>query len=340
METNKTGNNIWATLRQSIQKRGIRIKMTIIIAFIVLGTVGGLAVVVIPVQQNSITVKAFKVCEVTALSISATAAEALLSGQSILLNDIVRGVMNQDVEGLTEVSIIFKSKFFVSSDPKKVHQDVPEELMTRLRSVTTPVVDRKEISFEQSSGGTIQAFEFVRPIFYQEKRVGYTRIIYSKAAIEAEMNRLKTMSAITALVVVLVALGIVYYVSLTISKPIVQVADAAKKVGDGNLEVSLKIDSLDELGVLAYQFNHMVGELKEKLAMSKFVSSSTVSMIKGAGGQEMQLGGERKELAFFFSDVRGFTAMSEKKSPEDVVSILNEYLDLQAQVIRTFGGDI
>src|SRR6185503_14334838 len=41
-----------------------------------------------------------------------------------------------------------------------------------------------------------------------------------------------------------------------------------------------------------------------------------------------------------FSDMRGFTAMSENRSPEEVVRILNEALSLQASRVKKFGGDI
>jgi len=52
------------------------------------------------------------------------------------------------------------------------------------------------------------------------------------------------------------------------------------------------------------------------------------------------LGGTRINLAFLFSDIRGFTAMSEKMEPEEVVPLLNEYLDLQAKIIKRNDGDI
>lgn len=334
-------NRVLSGFERFIQKRGIRIKLTLLIAVLVIGTVGGLAAVVLPMQQESITRKAFQTCEVTALSVSAIAADTLLAGQRILLDDIIRGTMNQHVEGLAEISIVFKGKYYVTSDPKKSGQDVPEEMLERLRKATTPVIARSEIVHKQDDGTEIGAFEFTRPIFYQEKRIGYARIVYSKEAIESEVRAVRFRTAITAVIVTLISLGVVYYLAVTISKPVVQVANAAKEVAEGNLDVHLSIDSLDEIGALAEQFNRMVGELKEKLYMSRFVSSSTMEAVKVAAGEKkLELGGERKNLAFFFSDVRGFTAMSEKKSPEDVVSILNAYLDLQTQVIKKFGGDI
>jgi adenylate cyclase len=53
-----------------------------------------------------------------------------------------------------------------------------------------------------------------------------------------------------------------------------------------------------------------------------------------------RLGGERREITVLFSDVRGFTTFSEEHSPEEVVSILNEYLGEMAQVILSWDGTL
>lgn len=50
--------------------------------------------------------------------------------------------------------------------------------------------------------------------------------------------------------------------------------------------------------------------------------------------------GQRTELTIFFSDIRGFTTMSEKMAPEDVVVLLNEYLGTMSEVILKYGGTI
>ncbi|HNI97206.1 MAG TPA: adenylate/guanylate cyclase domain-containing protein, partial [Leptospiraceae bacterium] len=52
------------------------------------------------------------------------------------------------------------------------------------------------------------------------------------------------------------------------------------------------------------------------------------------------LGGSRKEITVFFSDVRGFTTLSEALSPEDLVKLLNEYLSVMTNVIIDFKGTI
>jgi adenylate cyclase len=52
----------------------------------------------------------------------------------------------------------------------------------------------------------------------------------------------------------------------------------------------------------------------------------------------LKLGGERRECTFLFTDVRGFTAMSERMDPELVTKIMNEALTIQSDTVKKYGG--
>lgn len=54
----------------------------------------------------------------------------------------------------------------------------------------------------------------------------------------------------------------------------------------------------------------------------------------------LRLGGERREVTSFFSDVAGFTSISEKLSPEELVRFLNEYLSEMTDIILDEGGTL
>lgn len=54
----------------------------------------------------------------------------------------------------------------------------------------------------------------------------------------------------------------------------------------------------------------------------------------------LKLGGERRKITILTSDLRGFTALSERSSPEEVIKVLNLYLGYMADVITQYQGTI
>jgi len=59
-----------------------------------------------------------------------------------------------------------------------------------------------------------------------------------------------------------------------------------------------------------------------------------------ANPEQLKLGGQRKELTVMFSDIRGFTTFSEQLSPEELISLINDYLDLMTKIILNNNGTI
>lgn len=72
---------------------------------------------------------------------------------------------------------------------------------------------------------------------------------------------------------------------------------------------------------------------------SKFVAKDVVNELL-ANPDALKLGGEKKEITVFFSDIRGFTTMSESLSPEDLVHLLNDYLSTMTDLVISYRGTI
>lgn len=68
-------------------------------------------------------------------------------------------------------------------------------------------------------------------------------------------------------------------------------------------------------------------------AFKKYVAPEVVEEISKKGDFTIKLGGENRDIAVLFVDIRGFTTMSEVLEPEQVVAILNNYLNLTTNAI-------
>lgn len=75
-------------------------------------------------------------------------------------------------------------------------------------------------------------------------------------------------------------------------------------------------------------------------AFKKYVAPQVVEEIAKSGNYHIKLGGENRDIAVLFVDIRGFTPLSESLEPEQVVDILNSYLNLTTNSIFSNGGTL
>ena len=138
----------------------------------------------------------------------------------------------------------------------------------------------------------------------------------------------------------MVALLMRVFMRITVLKLLDIIGGVADKIGAGDLSVNARVKSQDEIGVLAQRINAMIKGLQERLHLSKFVSAEAVSAVKQAGLGGLDLGGDRREVTIMETDMRGFTSISEKMEPEEIVALINRYFNKQTEVINSHGGDI
>ncbi|MDD5645233.1 MAG: adenylate/guanylate cyclase domain-containing protein [bacterium] len=76
-----------------------------------------------------------------------------------------------------------------------------------------------------------------------------------------------------------------------------------------------------------------------KKILGRYISRNIMDMLL-KDPSKLKLHGERKNMTVLFSDIRGFTAYCEKRNPDEVVPILNEYLDRMTKVIISHNGTL
>lgn len=94
--------------------------------------------------------------------------------------------------------------------------------------------------------------------------------------------------------------------------------------------------------VSAESYRNLVLERKGrylKKAFCNYVSADLVSEIL-KNPDSLRLGGEKREITILFSDIRGFTTLSEQLSPEELVGLLNEYLSPMTRIVMDERGTL
>ncbi|MBK8394882.1 MAG: adenylate/guanylate cyclase domain-containing protein [Leptospiraceae bacterium] len=139
--------------------------------------------------------------------------------------------------------------------------------------------------------------------------------------------------------IVLIGSILTFFISNAFAKPIKILQAATKELQFGNFDVVVPVDSIDEVGFLGERFNEMSISIKEKEfikdTFGKVVDPSVRDyLLKG----NLALGGETKEVSVLFVDIRGFTTISEKLPPSEVVRWLNQYFEQMSRCITQEKG--
>jgi adenylate cyclase len=141
--------------------------------------------------------------------------------------------------------------------------------------------------------------------------------------------------------VLIVFTGLV--ISNTITRPLVDIADASALVAKGNLETRVDIRGGDEVGVLAQTFNTMVAGLREGEIYRDLLGRAVAPEVREqlrttiAHGTA-SLEGQTTKATVLYANLQGFISISEDAEPIEVMQTLNDYYSGVVPIITRHGG--
>ena len=138
-----------------------------------------------------------------------------------------------------------------------------------------------------------------------------------------------------------------FLVSRNVQGPLSEMMNASGAIADGHFDTRLALNRSDEFGLVGSRFDEMAAGLQERehirATFGRFVSREVASTLLNTGAS---LGGEVRDVTVLFTDLVGYSTITEKLSPQEVVGLLNRYLggmngviDAHQGVVIEFLGD-
>ena len=145
-----------------------------------------------------------------------------------------------------------------------------------------------------------------------------------------------------AFAVALVLLGLAsILVARSVRKPLTKLIDGTEAIARGELATRLHMRRRDEFGVMARHFDSMAEALQDREfvreTFGRYVSEDVAKLLLDQR-IHTELNGEERVVTVLISDIRGYSSISERLPPVQVVDMLNRYLSAMNEVIDEHKG--
>jgi adenylate cyclase len=220
-----------------------------------------------------------------------------------------------------------------STDRKKIDERVaqPESALTGITSRYNP---------------STETYEFLAPVMLSNVSIGYIMVDYARDVIYEPYFRTQVKVFVIAGIFMYLSIFLIYLFGRAIVFPILflrmsvnGIATTLSSMIKGKLRISSdllqykdRVNTRDEIKLLSNEVGNMATVIR---GVIPYISAST---LKHAERETPMT--ERRNLTFLFTDIRGFTTISESMTPDKVVEMLNHYLELQSSVIHDCGGEV
>ena len=198
--------------------------------------------------------------------------------------------------------------------------------------------------------------------FYFTPFQWYILLTEKTSSFYMDANRIGIQTIVVLAAASLLAIVLLIFFARHLTNPLDRVMKTMNSIIRGaDLDSRVDVEFNDETGKLAYTFNHMLGELEKAYSQikryafdavlagkkeqrirqifQKYVPKDVIDKCFATQGSMLKIG-EDRNLSILFSDIRGFTTISEqfKNNPEDLVESLNRYFSGQVDIIMNRNG--
>jgi class 3 adenylate cyclase len=190
------------------------------------------------------------------------------------------------------------------------------------------------------------AYEFVAAVPNPGIAPGYVSVEYARQVFDAPSFRIRVKVLLIAAISLYAAVFLTYLLGRnivfpilflrmsmnSISRTLASMIKGKTRIIPGLLQYKDRVTTHDEIKMLSNEVRGMTAVVR---GIIPYISSSTLAHSEREAPKT-----QRKNLTLLFSDIRNFTSLCEGLTPDRIVEMLNRYLDIQAGIILSHGGDI
>jgi adenylate cyclase len=324
-----------------IMKKGIRMRLVLSFEALILSVIAVLSILLLSEFRKSI-LNSIKNSGTTLAEQFSDIVKANPSISIIEMDDFLQITKRKNDQSdlpFTAITVFFKmgkqNAYISRNSTSRENLNIP--LKNEYASITTTT------SIHDAQMGS---YDFIAPARLGKLIIEYTVVSYDDTVIYASFFQTMVKVIFISVFFIYVASFFVFILASRIVFPILllklsvqkmtqrlsEMIKGKSRIKQDELDYTDGITTKDEIKDLSSEFKNMASVIK---GIVPYVSASTLKHADHETQSTM-----RKELAFLFTDIRGFTTLCEGLDPAQVVSILNKYLDIQSTIILDHNGDI
>ena len=296
-------------------------KIVAVVAGLTLAGIVTLSVVVLNQVSNVLNNQIHAQAELTIAPVARTSAELMLAEDHLTLENLLHSLVEDGrVESITAYAI---DRGRVATAGSRPTQSLADGVWP-LAAAVEP---------------------YQREVRFQDVQVGYIEAYIDTSPMQELIRNTVNAGIATAVGVFLLGLILAIDISKRLVRPLERLAqsmrDRIRPVDDQGQP--LPMVHQDEIAQLTSAFNDMAHDLLRKdqveSALRRYVSDAIAQDIL-ENLDRVELGGRAVEGSVLFADIKGYTALSERCTPEELGRMLNEFFGPMAECIARHGGTV